>query len=145
MKRAFLLFTLVVVASSCIAKDVQSEVKATYAKWAAATKAMDLEGLLALLHPSFRPIDVNGKAMSYKDMKEMMKSLTSSMRDCFVKFDFIRIDGNGNEASAWVNFTMKFKQKQGRKWVDQSFSARAFETLVKTDKGWQFTSSQDLP
>lgn len=145
MSRIVTIVLFVVCACSALALDVQSEVKAVYAKWAACTKAMDLEGLMALLHPSFRQIDINGTSMGFKEMKEMMKSYVGSMKDCTASFDFERIDGFGNEASVWLSFTMKFKQKQGSKWVEQTFSAKQYETLVKTAKGWQFTSSQDLP
>lgn len=145
LKRVLILTLLFAVAAVSIAGDVKAEVKAVYAKWAAATEALDLDGLLALLHPSFRQVDVNGNVMGYKDMRKMMESYVGIMKDCKVSFDFARIDGYADEASVWVAFTASFKVKQNGKWVHQKFTAKQYETLKKTPKGWMFTMSQDLP
>jgi ketosteroid isomerase-like protein len=146
-KRSFaVMMVLCAVAACALADDaIRKEIEGVYAKWCKLAAKEDAKGLMAMLHPDFVQIDINGGKTTVADFKAMMDQLLPITRNikCDVKIE--RFDSYANEVTVWTTFSMTMQMKQGRKWAPQSFSMRQCEVLVKTNKGWQFKLSQDFP
>lgn len=125
---------------------LRKEVTALYAQWDKLVMAGDVKSLMAMVHPSFKQYDVDGKVKNYKETKAEMEAMKSMFKEPKCKITVQNVYRDGEEIVAWNSMTVSFKADMGGgKWQTQSFSAKFVETFKRFNGKLMFVSSQMLP
>lgn len=125
--------------------QLRAEITKVYRKWERLAARGNDEAMFAMLAPEWVMIDQNGRTMNKGDLRGMIQEFKRTMRNYRTRIKVVKVEGNGDEAVAWVETTDSFDMKRGRRWVRTSFTGRYAETFKRTSNGWMFTISQALP
>jgi len=146
-----LIFAALVAGASALAAgqaedpQLRKEIQRLYGKWDRLVAAKDLNGMMAMLDPSFVSTDKNGKTASYGQFKKDFGGLLMSVREPKSKSTVNQIQVQGDEVVAWVSVRISFHAKQGTRWVPVSFDARYADTAKRIGGEWKFVAAQELP
>lgn len=124
---------------------LRTEIQKLYRQVDQIAVKMDAEAMLALLHPNYVMISADGSSMNKKQMREFCDSMKGTMKDVKSTCTLKHVQSGGNEVTAWIEMVMEYSVKSGSRWTKMKSTHRIAETIVKTDKGWIFTMSQELP
>lgn len=124
---------------------LRKQIEAVYAKWDRLVAKKDLDGLWAMLDPSFVGVDLDGNRATAAEGRKHFEGLLAEMHDLRSTIKVDQVQGNSDEVVAWVTATVAWKRKVGGKMEQMKFTAKYAETLKRTKDGWKFTFSQMLP
>ena len=136
----------IAIAGSARADD-KSQINAVYTTLTNAMRTKDAAAIKSLEGPSFTEKDNQGKTYTKVESNQMMRQQFEMVKS-MIKFS-LKVTGlkiSGKTAAATTEFTMKGKMKlpTDGNVHDVSITGSTKDKLVKSSKGWQFLSSEDL-
>lgn len=123
---------------------LRRSVQAFYTQGDRLASAGDWKSVLGMYSPSFVMVDKQGAQTGYAEFKSHLHSMEGT-RDMKSITSVKQVQGNSQEAMAWIEMTWNFKLKQGTRWVAMKKTTRWTETLKSTGNGWKITYAQELP
>ncbi|MBN9504328.1 MAG: hypothetical protein BGO01_08425 [Armatimonadetes bacterium 55-13] len=108
-------------------------------------KAGNTNGIFDLLAPDYTNVDTQGHRMNRGEFKEAVRNMTAQSKNISSKVTVKHVRGNQHEAIAWCEEVFVYTIREGNGWKTMKSTSRWAESLRKTDKGWVFFYSQELP
>lgn len=142
-----LLMLVAVVTAYAQAEDpaLRKSVQSFYALADRYCSAGQFDKNMQMMTPDYVMVDKQGHQTTLAQLKSMMKSMHSMMKNMKSKTTVKQVQGNMQEAMAWVEMKVSYLAKQGAKWVPMTTTSRYAETLKMTASGWKTKYSQELP
>jgi len=144
---AFLAAALSVI-GYCQAEDpaLRKELEGFMASFDKTVNTNNKAGFFSMFAPDYVNVDKQGKRSDLAQFKAMVNGMWSQSKGVRSKTLVKNVRGNGNEAVAWCEEVMIWKQPNGNgKWVEMKMTSRWAESVRKTPTGWKFYYSQELP
>lgn len=148
--RAFFLLVVSLMSIMAFAQGedpgLRKDIEAFYHKTDGLINRGNWEGFLATMAPDAVMADTQGKRMNKAEIREWFMQMKAMMPGLKIKsvVKHARDMGN-NEAVAWVELKLNWKQQNGRRWSPMKLTVRVAESLRRTENGWRTYYSQELP
>lgn len=98
----------------------------------------------ALFHPGYYLVDTQGKRMELPAYKQLIKAMAANGQVIDSHYRVKNVQLQEQEAVAWVQHELTWKEKVNGRWVAKKSTTRWAENLVSAGSGWKFRSSQQL-
>lgn len=142
-----LLFLIAAVTAFGQAEDpaLRKSVQAFYAMGDKYCTAGNFEACMNMMAPEYVMVDKQGHQKNRAQLRAEMKPMHSMMKVVKSITTVKQVQGNMQEAMAWIEMKVSFQMKKGAKWVPMTSTSRYTETLKMTPSGWKSVYSQELP
>lgn len=86
--------------------ELRKQVEAVYAKWNRLMAKKDLDGLWAMIDPSFVGVDEDGNRATGTEVRKQFEAMLAQTHDVKSTIKVDQVQGNNDEVVAWVTATL---------------------------------------